>query len=131
MPTDPRTLALVLARGRVVFGLVALVLPGLMARLILGASSPYSRALLRMVGVRDVALGIGAITNLKTAAQDAEWVSMGAIADGGDALAFLVAPIGFRRFTNGLFSASAAVLGLAVSRQLADERTAGIAIAED
>ena len=31
-----------------------------LARLVLGANSPYSRALLRMVGVRDVALGVGA-----------------------------------------------------------------------
>ena len=77
-----------------------------------------------MVGVRDVALGIGAITNLKTAEQDAEWVSMGAIADGGDAIAFLVAPIGFRRFTNGAFAAAAAGLGLVMSRRLADERAA-------
>ena len=126
VPTDPRTIALVLARGRVVIGLVALLLPGLMARLVLGANSPNSRALLRMVGVRDVALGIGAITNVKTAEQDAEWVSMGAIADGGDALAFFVAPIGSRRFTNGLFAAAAAGLGLAISRRLADERAAAL-----
>jgi hypothetical protein len=131
VPTDPRTLALLLARGRVVFGLVALAVPGLLARLVLGANSPPARALLRMVGVRDVALGVGAITNLRTAEQDAEWVSMGAISDAGDALAFVVAPIGFRRVANGLFSASAAALGLAVSRQLADERARAVVSAED
>jgi hypothetical protein len=124
VPTDPRTIAVFLARGRVVFGLVALVLPGVLARLVLGSSSAPARALLRMVGIRDIALGIGAITNLKEQRQDAEWVSMGALSDGGDALAFLLAPIGIRRVTNGLFSAGAAALGLAVSRQLADARVA-------
>ena len=49
---------------------------------------------------------------------------MGAIADGGDAIAFLVAPIGFRRFTNGAFAAAAAGIGLVMSRRLADERAA-------
>src|SRR5262245_23425766 len=71
---DARTIALVLARGRVVFGLVALVVPGLVAKAIFGSNSVTARAALRMVGVRDVALGVGAITNLKEANQDAEWV---------------------------------------------------------
>src|SRR5262245_56514180 len=100
VPTDPRTIAIALARGRVVFGIVALVLPGVLARLVLGASSAHSRVLMRMVGVRDLALGVGAITNLKEEKQDAEWVSMGALSDAGDMLAFLLAPIGFRRITN-------------------------------
>ena len=125
MPTDSRTVALLLARGRVVFGLVALVLPGLLARVMLGASSGHSRALLRMVGIRDVALGVGAITNLKESAQDAEWVSMGALADGGDAIALLIAPTGrAARIGGSLFAAGAAALGLACARQLADERAA-------
>jgi hypothetical protein len=124
VPTDPRTIAIVVARARVVIGLIALVLPGVLARLMLGSSSAHARALLRMVGIRDVALGVGAITSLKEQTQDAEWVSMGALSDGGDAVALLIAPIGFRRVTSGLFAAGAAALGLALGRQLADERTA-------
>ena len=56
---------------------------------------------MRMVGVRDIALGVGAITNLKEEKEDAEWVSMGALADGGDAIALVLAPIGWRRVANG------------------------------
>jgi hypothetical protein len=123
LPSDPRTIALVLARGRVVFGIVALVLPGALARLMFRASSGHSRALMRMVGIRDVALGVGAITNLKEQKQDAEWVSMGALSDGGDAIALLLAPTGWlTRLGSVLFSASAAGLGIACARQLADAR---------
>ena len=123
MDTDPRTIALVLARGRVVFGLLSLVVPGLVAKLVLGANSPHSRALLRMVGIRDVALGVGAITSLKEGTQDAEWVAMGALADAGDSLAMWLAPIGWRRFANALFAKSMAIVGLLCARQLADQRT--------
>jgi hypothetical protein len=122
MPQDPRTIALVLARARVVFGIAALLVPGFIARLVLGSTSPHARVLLRMVGIRDLALGVGAITTLKESTQDAEWVSMGALSDGGDALALLLAPIGVRRVGGALFSAGAAALGLACSRQLADTR---------
>jgi len=120
--TDPRTFALVIARGRVVFGLVALVAPGIVARLILGSSSPTVRAVMRMVGIRDVVLGVGAITNLKEAKQDAEWVSMGAVADFGDSLAMWLAPIGWRRVANALFAKSFGIIGLLCARQLAAER---------
>jgi uncharacterized protein YjeT (DUF2065 family) len=122
--TDPRTIALVIARGRVVFGLLSLVVPGLVARLVLGSSSPHSRALLRMVGIRDVALGVGAITCLKEETQDAEWVAMGALADAGDSLAMWLAPIGWRRVANALFAKGAAIAGILCARQLADQRTA-------
>jgi uncharacterized protein YjeT (DUF2065 family) len=121
---DPRPIALSIARGRIVFGIVVLILPGVVARLVLGSSSVPARALLRMVGIRDIALGIGAITNLKEQNQDAEWVSMGALSDAGDALAMLLAPIGWRRIANALFSGGAAAAGLVCARQLADARKA-------
>jgi hypothetical protein len=122
--TDPRTIALVLARGRVVFGLVALLLPGLACKLLFGSSSPASRALARMLGVRDVVLGVGAITNLKEEKQDAEWVSMGAISDAVDSLAIWIAPIGWRKVPTALASKTLAGVGLYCARQLADQREA-------
>jgi hypothetical protein len=122
--TDPRSIGLALARGRVVFGLVALVLPGLLTRLMFRAHSGQLRALTRMVGIRDIALGVGAITNLKERTHDAEWVSMGALADGGDAVALLVAPNRLpTRIGSALFAASAAGIGLECARRLADERS--------
>jgi hypothetical protein len=94
----------------------------LLASLVLGTNSAHARVLLRMVGIRDIALGVGAITTLKEATQDAEWVSMGALSDGGDAVALLLAPIGGRRISGALFSAGAGALGLACARKLADAR---------
>jgi hypothetical protein len=121
--TDPRTIAIVLARGRVVFGLVALVLPGVLTRIMFRSSTGQLRALTRMVGIRDIALGVGAITNLKEQKQDAEWVSMGALADGGDAFALLLVPnTWFNRICITLFAASATAIGLECARRLADER---------
>ena len=89
MDLDSRSTALILARGRAILGLVMLVLPGLPARLMFGESSPRIRALLRMVGVRDLILGVGALTTVKERTQDAEWVGVGAFADAVDGVVSL------------------------------------------
>ena len=72
MDLDSRSTALVLARGRAVVGLVLLFLPGLPARVWFGDNSPRIRTALRMVGVRDLILGVGALTTVKERTQDAE-----------------------------------------------------------
>jgi hypothetical protein len=120
--TDPRTIALALARGRVVFGLVALLVPGLACTLLFGSSSPAARALCRMLGVRDLVLGVGAITSLKEQTQDAEWVSMGAVSDAVDSLAMWIAPIGWRKVPLALMSKGLGGVGLYCARRLADQR---------
>jgi hypothetical protein len=122
---DQRQIALVMARSRAVLGLVALVFPGLLNRAFLGAgaATPHAKALMRMAGIRDVALGVGALTSIKESTQGPEWLSMGALADGVDALAILLvrgAPRRARLVTLG--AAAAAVAGLKLSRDLADER---------
>ena len=43
------------------------------------AGNPAVRAVLRLVGIRDLVLGIGAITTLKERTMDAEWVGVGAV----------------------------------------------------
>ena len=123
--TDPRQVGLVLARARAVNGLVMLLVPGLAARVIFGSagSSPVARTLLRLVGVRDLVLGVGAITTLKEGTMDAEWVGMGAVADGVDALVCLLTPgLPMRARATVFVGGSAAVQGLLVSRALADGR---------
>ncbi len=94
MDFDHRKIALVLARARAVNGLVLLVLPGVVGRVLYGkaGSQPAARALLRLIGVRDLVLGIGAITTLKEHTMDAEWVGMGAAADAVDGLVSLATP---------------------------------------
>ncbi len=125
MDFDHRQVALVIARGRAVNGLVLLVFPGIVGRLLFGKSGrlPVTRALLRLVGVRDLVLGVGAITTLKERTMDAEWVGMGAAADAVDGIVSLVTP-GLTRRSRvvSVIGGGAAAAGLLASRKLADER---------
>jgi hypothetical protein len=126
MDFDHRRVALIIARGRAVHGLVLLVLPGVVGRIIYGksGSEPTARALLRLVGIRDLVLGIGAITTLKEETMDAEWVGMGAATDAVDGVVALatrgLAP---RARFMSLIGAAAAAVGLLASRAIADART--------
>jgi hypothetical protein len=125
MDLDARTTALVLARGRAIVGLVLLLFPGLAARLWLGESSPRIRALLRMVGVRDLILGVGALTTVKERSQDAEWVGMGAVADAVDGLVTLTTRrLPLRGRLVGPTAVGSALLGIKLARDLADAREA-------
>ena len=123
MDLDTRTTALVVGRARAIAGLVLLLVPGVAARLWLGESSPRMRALLRMVGIRDLILGVGALTTTKERTQDAEWVGMGAVADAVDGLVTLTTPgLPIRGRLVGPISLGSAVLGIKIARDLADER---------
>jgi hypothetical protein len=125
MDLETRKAALVLARGRAVVGLVLVFLPGVAAWLWFGESSPRTRALLRMIGVRDLILGVGALTTVKEGTQDAEWVGMGAIADAVDGVVTVTMPgIPLRGRLVGPAALGSAVLGLKLSRELADARAA-------
>ncbi|HEV7523518.1 MAG TPA: hypothetical protein VGP92_01045 [Acidimicrobiia bacterium] len=126
MDFDHRRVALVIARGRAVNGLVMLVLPGLVGGIVFGKAgrTPATRALLRLVGIRDLVLGIGAITTLKEQTMDAEWVGMGAAADAVDAVVSLVTPgLAPQARLVSLLGGGAAALGLLASRKIADDRT--------
>jgi hypothetical protein len=123
MDLDTRSTALVLVRSRAVVGLVLVFVPGLAGWLWFGDHSSRTRALLRMVGVRDLILGVGALTTVKEGTQDAEWVGMGAIADAVDGIVTLTAPgIPARGRLVGPVALGAAVLGIKLSRELADAR---------
>jgi hypothetical protein len=126
MELNARNVALMLARGRIVVGVVAVALPRLAVAVAPAASrGPGSRALGRMLGARDLALGAGAITCLKEQTQDAEWVGMGAAVDLVDGTALLTTrglPLHARLV--GLGALSAGVIGLGAARLLADERVA-------
>jgi hypothetical protein len=125
LPIDVRTLSLLLARGRVAVGLVAAALPGLAAGTAPGERSPGNRAFARMLGARDLALGLGAITSLKERTQDAEWVGMGGAVDLVDGTALLLTRgLPARARIVGLVAFGAGVAGIIAARALADERTA-------
>jgi hypothetical protein len=128
MDFDHRQVALLLARGRAVNGLVMLLVPGVVGWVLFGRAGrePAARALLRLVGVRDLVLGVGAITTLKERTMDAEWVGMGAVADAVDGLVSL-ATTGLtpRARVVSLIGGGAGAVGLLASRALADERAGG------
>ena len=125
MDFDHRQVALLLARGRAVNGLVMLLLPGVVGWVLFGRAGrePTARALLRLVGVRDLVLGVGAITTLKERTMDAEWVGMGAVADAVDGLVSLATSgLTPRARVVSLIGGGAGAVGLLASRALADER---------
>ena len=126
MQLNARTVAVMLAQGRIAVGAIAIALPRLAVATAPGASSGSGpRALGRMLGARDLALGVGAITCLKEQTQDAEWVGMGAAVDIVDGLALLLTrrlPLHARLV--GLGALGAGVVGLGAARMLADERAA-------
>jgi hypothetical protein len=122
---DTRSTALVLARARAIIGIVLLAVPGLPARVWFGESSPRVRALLRMVGVRDLILGVGALTTLKERTQDAEWIGMGAFADAVDGVVTLTTPgLPLRSRLVAPTALASALLGIKLARDLADARNA-------
>jgi hypothetical protein len=121
---DEREIALWLARGRAVVGLTLMFAPGVLTQPWMGSRSAEVKAMARVAGVRDLVLGVGAITNLKEQNQDAEWLGMGAVCDGVDALVSLAAPgLPKRARVLSLGIAGLATGGLLLARQIADSRT--------
>ena len=123
-----RRLAVLVARGRVGAGAAMLAAAGPLARLAVGGNQPGGRAALRFAGGRDLALGIGALTSVRESTHGPEWVSMGALVDGVDALVLFATP-GLPRRSRlvGCLAAGCAVAGLLASWRLADERTERVA----
>lgn len=120
---DHRRVAVVIARARAALGVGLLVSAGLSARITLGSSNREGRAALRLAGARDLALGLGALTSVKERTADAEWVSMGALVDGFDAVVLLTTRgLPLRARLVGVVAAVTAVTSLWVSQRLADDR---------
>jgi hypothetical protein len=123
---DQRNTVLVIARGRIVMGLLMLLVPSVMLRIMLGrdASTRTARVMARMFGAREVVLGVGTVTSVKEHTQDAEWTSASAVADAVDGLVMAFSPgVPRRSRPAALMGASAAVIGMLAARAMAEERT--------
>jgi len=132
--TDEQTrkAALVFARGRSLLGLGLTVLPGTATKIGVGKSSGPASALMRMVGVRDLAIGLGAVAGVREGTQAPEWLGWGAVADGVDALALLLTPgLPKRARLVGLCAAGGAVAGMKLAWDLADQRAREQALTSD
>jgi hypothetical protein len=120
---DARQAALALARGRIAFGAAFLVTPGLLGRLWIGddAKRGAVKLVLRALGARDLALGLGVVIALDRGAPVRGWLEAGVLSDTADFVATFVAgdsiPEGGRRNTLAMASGSAA-LGVALARAL-------------
>jgi hypothetical protein len=90
---EGRDLAINLARGRIAIGVVALLAPGLVARTMFGraGSEGGTRLFARMVGARDLGLGLGVLVALDRGAPARGWLEASALVDGIDAAACLLA----------------------------------------
>jgi hypothetical protein len=121
---DHRQLALGLARGRAVNGLVMLLVPGLVGASLFGRehNGAIVRALVRLLGIRDLVLAIGAINTLKERTMDAEWVAMGAVADGVDAIVALAPGLPARTRLVAIAGGGAAAAGFYAAKALDAER---------
>ena len=119
---DDAKIALLLARARIGIGLVAVLAPGFSAKLLSGRDASGIEPLLtRMLGARDLTLGLGTVISLDRGTPVRGWLEACALADGADFASSLLARsrMSARAFTGtaSLAGASAA-LGLLLARRL-------------
>jgi hypothetical protein len=90
---EARDMAVGLAGGRVAIGVVSIVAPGVVGRAMMGpeGDSGGARLVLRVVGARDLALGLGVLAALDRGAPVRDWLRASAVVDGLDAVACLLA----------------------------------------
>jgi hypothetical protein len=120
---EQRDLAFSLARARIAFGVVSLLAPGLVVRTMTGGgrSEGGARLFVRMVGARDLGVGLGLQVALDRDAPTRGWLEASAVVDGIDAVACLLARPHLRRsVVPGTFgvAATGALLSAWLARQL-------------
>jgi hypothetical protein len=119
---EPRDLAVAISRGRIAVGAAALAVPGLAARAMFGRGAGRgTAAFARMLGGRDVALGLGVVIALDRGAPVRGWLEACALADAVDLVSCLLAGDEMRRATVANIVAlggGAALAEVWLSRQL-------------
>jgi hypothetical protein len=122
---EARELALSQARGRIAVGAALVLFPGWGGRRWIGepAGDPAVKLLTRALGVRDLAIGLGAVIALDRGAPARGWLEAGALSDVVDLVATLVAgdaiPAGARRAVTVIAAGSA--VACAVLARTVDE----------
>jgi hypothetical protein len=120
---NPRDAATALARGRIAIGAAALVAPGHGGRVMFGrdGSGTGINTLIRMLGGRDLVLGLGVVIALDRGAPVRGWLEAGAVADTVDLVACVLARDEMPRaaYLNTLaLAGGAALAGLWLSHRL-------------
>jgi len=90
---EQRDLAVSLAGGRIAIGVGSLLAPALVARTMTGSGHARggTRLFARMVGARDLGLGLGLLIALDRGAPVRGWLEASALVDASDAAACLLA----------------------------------------
>jgi hypothetical protein len=88
---EERDLVVNLARARIGFGVLSLLAPGLLARTMTGRSDGGTSLFVRMVGARDLGVGLGLQLALDGEAPTRGWLQASAVIDGADAVACVLA----------------------------------------
>jgi hypothetical protein len=112
---DDASIALALARARIGFGIVAVIAPGAAARLIAredGEAAGVAPVLARMVGFRDLVLGLGTVIALDKGTPVRGWLEAAALADAGDCIS---AVIGQRRLSPRAFVGTLGLAGFSTA----------------
>jgi hypothetical protein len=119
---EARDLAVALAGARIAIGVVSLLVPGVVGRAMIGADgdSRGPRILFRVVGARDLALGVGVLAALDRDAPVRGWLRASSVADALDAAGSLLARNHLRRIVFPA-AAGAAIGGALLSGWLAGQ----------
>jgi hypothetical protein len=120
---EGRDLAVSLAGARIAIGVVSLVAPGFVGRTMTGrdGSEGGTRLFARMVGARDLGLGLGLLIALNRDAPVRGWLEASTVVDGIDAGACLLARDHIRSsvFPGAVgLAATGALLSARLARQL-------------
>ena len=119
---DDAKAALLLARARIAIGLTAVAAPGLAARALSGRRATGVEPLLaRMLGARDLTLGLGTVIALDRGAPVRGWIEASAFSDAADFVSSLLSRsrMSTPAFTGAMaLAAGSAALGAVLSRRL-------------
>lgn len=119
---DDAQLALTLARARIGIGAAALIAPGLASRALSGrAAAGIEPLLARMLGARDMVLGLGTVIALDRGAPVRGWLEASAVSDAVDCASSLLSKKRMRSlaFTGTVaLAAGSAGLGAYLARRL-------------
>jgi hypothetical protein len=119
---DDAKAALLLARARIAIGLTAVAAPGLAARVLSGRRATGVEPLLaRMLGARDLSLGLGTVIALDRGAPVRGWIEASAFSDAADFVSSLFSRsrMSTPAFTGTMaLACGSAALGAVLSRRL-------------
>jgi hypothetical protein len=126
---DDAKLALIYGGGRATLGVAAMSVPGLAARAVSGRdeASGIEPLFARMLGARDLALGLGTVVALKRGAPLRGWLEVSALVDLADAAAGVLARNHISRQAlvgTAVLATGSAVFGAVLARRV-DAPSAG------